>query len=144
MKEYKKIIETNFFNIKSYFELYSLMPIKCFMRIERVKEDYDVNIYICKEKKLEKNNVVKINIDDVIVNNENSIIYYLGEEYDIIWQINSGAFEYMGGYKKNYIDMSNISRQNIPIRNLVYDQIYSEIDNVLNNLFRDYGLDRSE
>jgi len=142
LEEYKKIIETNFWSIKDQFKLYSEMPIKSFIKIKKRSNNYSVDIYTCYNKESNHNETTIFNDDDVIIDNKEWKITYLEKEYQLIdYIIYTNIFDFFGGYQHNYLPIK-ISKEFIPIRNLVYDKIESEIGDVINSLFEAYGVDK--
>jgi hypothetical protein len=140
LDEYKKLIETNFPNMKGYFKLYSLMPIK---RLFIIKKGTGwVMTYLCQNKESENNEVITVKEDEINFDDNSWKIFYSGKEYNLIHYSHSDISKYFGGFQNNYIHVQKISTSFIPIRNLVYNQINKEIDKVLNHLFEKYGIAR--
>ena len=142
LEEYKKLIETNFYPMKDKFELYSYMPVKCFITVRKGIESCWANIYICSNKESCQNETIIVNHEDVVCDNKDWNIVKISErEHHLIKNIASDISMFFGGLQHNYSPIA-ISKELIPIRNMVYEQIESELDNVETYLYNAYGLNK--
>lgn len=149
LDEYAKLIETNFSSFKEIFTLYSHMPAKCFIVIEKrgENEEHHVTIYICQNYNEKHNNeVILCDKADLVFDHERSKdmyigqVTYLGHVYDCFSQELTGIshfFRIHGSYT-NF----PVAERLTTLRNLVYHQIQGELDEVINYLFRSYGVKR--
>jgi hypothetical protein len=139
LEEYQKIIETNFGYLREQFKLYSMMPLKCFIALKRGSQHCGVNIDICHNKDTEKNEVISVDQNEIILDHENWKIHYLGEKIDLIHSYWTDISHFFGGVMHLNV---RISSELTPIRSLVYQKINSEIKGVINYLFNKYQVAR--
>ena len=148
LDEYAKLVETNFSSFKEIFTLYSHMPVKCFIVIEKrgENEEHHVTIYICQNNEKHNNEVILCDKADLVFDHERSKdmyigqVTYLGHVYDCFSQELTGIshfFRIHGSYT-NF----PVTERLTTLRNLVYHQIQSELNEVINHLFRSYGVKR--
>lgn len=141
LQEYKIIIETNFGFMKEIFKLYAMMPVKCFITIKRGSEHCWAEFDMCHNKDTTQNEVIMVSGDELILNEDAWKVIYLGEEFDLIQYWHSNISKFFSGGLNNHLNV-NTSVGSTPIRNLVYEQIKSEIEGVIDLLFKKYQVAR--
>ena len=143
LEEYKKIIETNFGSLKKYFQLYSIMPIKCFISLTPGGERTGVNIDICYNRDTEHNEIVMANYNEMAHYYNPWRLRYRGNEIELILSYGMDISTIFYRMQQDHLNIKLTSGA-IPIRNLVYDQIASEIGILIDYLFKKYNVPNSQ
>jgi len=148
LDEYAKLIETNFGSFKEIFTLYSHMPVKCLIVIEKGDEDegHNVTIYICQNHNKHNNEVILCDKADLVFDHERpedmyiGQVTYFGNVYNCFSLELTGISIFLSIYS-SYMNFP-VEERLTTLRNLVYHQIQSELSAVINHLFRFYGVKR--
>ena len=144
LDEYANIIKTNFPYLANNFELYSHMPAKCFITLEKSIQSvgYGVDIYACRNSEGQGNEVVLCDKSIISFDPKPFTLVYGGNKYSCFSELRTGISQFFNTSIMDYIDFP-IRQQLAPLRALVYQQIEHELELVIDKLYEFYGVTRA-
>lgn len=137
LDEYKTLVETNFSAHKELFTLYSQMPLKCLITIDRKTHDDDpaVDIFYL-DGSFDENSVTMCTHDDIQYDFRTSKLKFQNVEYACRRTMLTGLQHFFGAHR-SFVAFS-IEEQLIPLRSLVYDQIKIELKPLVQQILSSY------
>lgn len=142
LDEYKILVETNFPTLKSYFALYSQMPLQYFIIVSQADKDDTIKIFKCKNGCSSENTVTLCNKEDTYFDRNKFSLTYQKNTYNIISYSHLGVDSLLPSYKK-FIGI-NIPSEFTILRSLVYREIKDELPKVLEQLGKEIDINKEE
>jgi len=133
--EYKKLIETNFINLKNYFILYSQMPLHYFII---PNEYFKLIIYKCRNDYTNNNQTTICKENDIKFNKDDFTLTYNGNIYKV-YQVQGRQMNFIYYPEKKFIDIDIPARYSI-LRTMVYETVMKEFPSVSKQLMKLYGI----
>jgi len=144
LDEYKVLVESNFGQMANQFDLYSRMPVRCFVVLSTYsdhggRKDYAADIYTTR-KDSGGNEVKVIGADQLNCDCQNWTLRYGASTYHCESQRGTSLYGLIYGHG-DYLEYP-VDRRLIPLRSMVYGEIQSELGKIIECTKRTLGLAR--
>lgn len=136
LKEYKILIETNFPTLKSYFTLYSQMPVHYFVVMESDENNHPIKLFKCRG--FETNKVTKCSEKDIDFSWDKFSLTYKNKIYEVI-NIDHLSIRSLLSPSRQFLDFQLPSEFTV-LRSLIYGKVKRELPEVLNQLLQQYNV----